>query len=227
MTIIFPVLAGQDISFTKKPTFSTIVAPHVSGREVRDALYQNPIWQFEVVVQRARFHRRANIYGGGVGAQSLQALMGLFLQCQGQFGTFLFYDPTDYAVAAQGFGDRRRSDDDVSASTASLGGFAEADRRSLGSARRFAVFPAAGRSRPIAPTNVCTNSVGRSLRGFTASPGDVSLTGSQADPNGGTLAVLHRRERRPTAHYDAAQGSIPIVAGAAVDLLGPISRPAA
>ncbi len=29
--------------------------------------------------------------------------MGLFLQCQGQFGTFLYTDPTDNAVAAQNF----------------------------------------------------------------------------------------------------------------------------
>ncbi len=40
----FPTLAGLGWSSHKKPTFSTLVAPHVSGREVRDALYQNPIW---------------------------------------------------------------------------------------------------------------------------------------------------------------------------------------
>ncbi len=34
----------------------------------------------------------------------LQSLMGLFLQCQGQFGEFIFYDPTDYQVSAQPFG---------------------------------------------------------------------------------------------------------------------------
>ena len=36
----FPSLAGQGWSVHKKPIFSTIVASHVSGREVRDALYQ-------------------------------------------------------------------------------------------------------------------------------------------------------------------------------------------
>ena len=45
---VFPALAGQGWSVHKKPTFSTVVARHVSGREVRDALYQNPIWQFEL-----------------------------------------------------------------------------------------------------------------------------------------------------------------------------------
>src|SRR5579862_2349234 len=44
----FPTLAGLGWSVHKKPVFSTVVASHVSGREVRDALYQNPIWQFEL-----------------------------------------------------------------------------------------------------------------------------------------------------------------------------------
>ncbi len=44
----FPTLAGQGWSVHKTPLFSTIVASHVSGREVRDALYQNPIWRFEL-----------------------------------------------------------------------------------------------------------------------------------------------------------------------------------
>ena len=43
----FPVLPGQSWSVHKKPTWSTIIAPHVSGREVRYANYQYPIWQFE------------------------------------------------------------------------------------------------------------------------------------------------------------------------------------
>ena len=43
----FPKLAGQGWSVHKKPSFATIVAPHASGREVRAALYQYPIWQFE------------------------------------------------------------------------------------------------------------------------------------------------------------------------------------
>ena len=82
----------------KKPIFSTIVAPHVSGREVRDALYQNPIWQFELT-----FDGLGSDSGSypGVGARSLQTLMGLYLQCQGQYGTFLYTDPTDFATANQ------------------------------------------------------------------------------------------------------------------------------
>lgn len=96
----FPTLAGLGWSSHKKPTFSTIVASHVSGREVRDTLYQNPIWQFELtfdglVSDSASFP--------SLGAQSLQSLMGLFLQCRGQFGTFLYTDPTDDGVVGQTF----------------------------------------------------------------------------------------------------------------------------
>ncbi len=88
----FPTLAGLGWSVHKKPVFSTLVANHVSGREVRDALYQNPIWRFELTFEA--MDSTANTYPT-LGANSLQTLMGFFLQLQGQFGTFLYADPTD------------------------------------------------------------------------------------------------------------------------------------
>jgi uncharacterized protein (TIGR02217 family) len=97
----FPTLAGLGFSVHKKPVFSTIVVSHVSGREVRDALYQNPIWQFELTFDGL------DSSGGsypGLGAQSLQTLMGFFLLNQGQYGTFLYTDPTDHTVTGQGIG---------------------------------------------------------------------------------------------------------------------------
>jgi uncharacterized protein (TIGR02217 family) len=94
----FPTLAGQGWSVHKKPVFSTIVASHVSGREVRDPLYQNPIWQFELTFDG--LDSTSSSYPG-LGANSLQSLIGLFLQCQGQYGTFLYADPTDSAVTNQ------------------------------------------------------------------------------------------------------------------------------
>jgi hypothetical protein len=96
----FPALAGQGWSVHKKPTFSTLVASHVSGREVRDALYQNPIWQFEL-----KFDGLSSdpVAYPGVGVQSLQSLIGLYLQCQGQYGTFLYVDPTDSMASNQIF----------------------------------------------------------------------------------------------------------------------------
>ena len=97
----FPSLPGQGWSVHKKPTFSTIVASHVSGREVRDPLWQYPLWEFELSYDGLAGD--ATSYPG-LGAQSLQSLMGLYLQCQGQFGTFLYIDPTDSAASAQSLG---------------------------------------------------------------------------------------------------------------------------
>ena len=119
---VFPALAGQGWSVHKKPTFATIVASHLSGREVRSPNYANPIWQFELSFDA--LDGTANAQYGGLGAQSLQTLMGLFLQTQGQYGAFVFYDATDYAVSGQVFG----TGDGVTTSFAlnrRLGGFVE------------------------------------------------------------------------------------------------------
>jgi uncharacterized protein (TIGR02217 family) len=96
----FPALSGLGWSVHKKPVFSTIVASHVSGREVRDALYQNPIWQFELTFDG--MDSTSSTYPG-LGANSLQALMGFFLERQGQYGTFLYVDPTDSSATDVAF----------------------------------------------------------------------------------------------------------------------------
>lgn len=91
----FPALPGVGWSVHKKPVFSTLVASHVSGREVRDALYQNPIWQFELSFDGLS---SSSTSYSGLGANSMQTLMGFFLACQGQYNTFLYTDPTDSAA---------------------------------------------------------------------------------------------------------------------------------
>ncbi len=95
----FPTLAGKGWSVHKKPMFSTLVASHVSGREVRDALYVNPIWEFELTFDGLD---SSSATYPGLGGSSLQSLMGLFLSCQGQYSTFLYTDPTDNNVTAGG-----------------------------------------------------------------------------------------------------------------------------
>ena len=95
----FPALPGQAWSVHKRPTFSTRVAPHVSGREVRRANYAAALYEFEVA-----FDGLASAGSGGLsglGVTSLQTLMGFYLACQGQLGTFLYADPTDGAVTGQ------------------------------------------------------------------------------------------------------------------------------
>lgn len=96
-TPVFPALSGQGWSVHKKPNFATIVAAHPSGREVRDAKYINPLWEFELVFDGLD---SGSSYPG-LGALSLQSLLGLYLQCQGPLATFLYTDPSDNAVAGQ------------------------------------------------------------------------------------------------------------------------------
>jgi uncharacterized protein (TIGR02217 family) len=96
----FPILAGQGWSVHKKPAFSTRVASHVSGREARTPLFSYPLYEFELTFDALD----SGSHYPGLGSNSLQSLMGLFLQVQGQFGTFLYTDPTDNAVAAQAIG---------------------------------------------------------------------------------------------------------------------------
>ncbi len=101
----FPALPGQAWSVHKRPTFSTRVASHASGREARTPLYAYPLYEFELTFEGLASDSRFP----GVGANSLQSLLGLYLQCQGQFGTFLYTDPTDNAAVGQlvGTGDGR------------------------------------------------------------------------------------------------------------------------
>jgi uncharacterized protein (TIGR02217 family) len=92
----FPTLPGQTFA-TKSPITASIVAEHDSGRTVRTALYQG-LYEFEVGFEALASDVTCN---PGLGAQSLQAVMGLFLQCGGAFGAFLYVDPNDNAAANQ------------------------------------------------------------------------------------------------------------------------------
>jgi hypothetical protein len=98
----FPRLAGQGWSVHKRPSFQTLIASHTSGREVRDALYQNPVWEFELVFDG--LDGTSSGQYGGLGASSLQSLMGLYLSCQGSYSTFLYVDPSDDAATGQVIG---------------------------------------------------------------------------------------------------------------------------
>jgi uncharacterized protein (TIGR02217 family) len=99
----FPTLPGQGWSVHKRPTFSTRVASHVSGREVRTPLYADTLYEFELTYDGLS---SSSSYPG-LTNQSLQSLLGFYLQCQGQYGSFLYTDPTDDMVTGQlvGIGD--------------------------------------------------------------------------------------------------------------------------
>jgi hypothetical protein len=91
----FPSLPGLAWSIHKRPTFSTRVASHVSGREVRTPFYAVTLYEFELTIEGLD----SNSTYSGLGYNSLQQLMGLYLLCQGQANTFLYTDPTDNTQA--------------------------------------------------------------------------------------------------------------------------------
>jgi len=117
-----PSLAGLSWSRHKKPGFSTRVASHVSGREVRVALMSYPLYEFEVVYSGLASSATAAF--AGLGSSSLQNLMGFFLQLQGQFGTFLYADPDDNTVTGEAFATGNNSTTSFTMMR-SLGGFLE------------------------------------------------------------------------------------------------------
>ena len=97
-----PSLTGLAWARHKKPGFSTRVAPHVSGREVRVALMSYPLYEFEAVYNGLASSPTAAF--AGLGSSSLQNLMGFFLQLLGRAGTFLYADPDDNSVTGQSIG---------------------------------------------------------------------------------------------------------------------------
>jgi hypothetical protein len=97
MPFNFPALPGLSWSVHKRPSFLTRVASHVSGREVRLPFYAVTLYEFELTIEGMD----SNGAYPGLGVNSLQSLMGLYIKCQGQFGTFLYTDPTDNAVTGQ------------------------------------------------------------------------------------------------------------------------------
>jgi uncharacterized protein (TIGR02217 family) len=95
---LLPTLPGLTWSRHKKPNFNTRIASHVSGREVRVPLMAYPLYEFEA--NYSALTSSATLFAA-LQASSLQALMGLFLQLQGQYGTFLYVDPDDNTVTGQ------------------------------------------------------------------------------------------------------------------------------
>ncbi|THD42335.1 MAG: hypothetical protein E7774_15765 [Bradyrhizobium sp.] len=93
-----PSLAGLGWSATKIPRWSTRVAKHVSGRESRVQNFAYPLYEFELVYDGLD---SSGSHYPGLGAYSLQALMGFFQSLGGQFAPFLYVDPTDNYAANQ------------------------------------------------------------------------------------------------------------------------------
>jgi hypothetical protein len=201
-TPIFPVLSGQSFGVKKKPTMSTIVANHVSGREVRTALYQNPIWQFEMAFDG--LDGSLNGQYPGLGAQSMQSLLGLFLQCGGQFGTFIYYDPTDFQALHQSFGAGNGTTTSFQL-LRTLGGYSEEVVAPF-TASAPTLFPLPGAT-TYAPNNLLANSDLGSSAGLTLY--NMTTSGGQTDPFGGSLAVMIAETTANNSHFTFDVATVP------------------
>jgi uncharacterized protein (TIGR02217 family) len=108
ITAELPSLPGLSWSVVKAPKFATRIQTAISGRELRvlDQLY--PIWTWTLTYEFLRDQNDTHAGNAlGTGYDELRSLMGFFLQQQGAFQPFLYYDKTDYSVTNQliGFGD--------------------------------------------------------------------------------------------------------------------------
>ena len=87
---MLPYLPGQSVTVTKAPKWSTGVIRAASGRERRTAYWSFPLWQFELQYEVIR-HRPTT--------PELAAMWEFFNVTQGQFGPWLFVDPTACQIA--------------------------------------------------------------------------------------------------------------------------------
>jgi len=87
---VLPFLPGQAIAVSKAPAWSTKVIRAASGRERRTAYWSVPLWKFELSYGVIR-HRASQA--------ELFAMWEFFNVMQGQFGPWLFVDPTDCQVS--------------------------------------------------------------------------------------------------------------------------------
>ena len=87
---LFPTLTGASWSVRYRPTFTTAIAPHVSGRESRAGRIAVPRWTIDL-----SFDRLSGDPSGDLGS-----LVGFYDAIRGQAGSFLFPMPADLGVGA-------------------------------------------------------------------------------------------------------------------------------
>lgn len=83
---VLPFLPGQSITVSKAPMWSSGVIRAASGRERRTAYWPFPLWQFELQYEVVR--ARPTV-------AELAAMWEFFNVEAGQFGSWLFVDPSD------------------------------------------------------------------------------------------------------------------------------------
>jgi uncharacterized protein (TIGR02217 family) len=90
--LIFPTAQGLKWDLQKTPVFSTLIQKSASGRSLRAAFYQYPIYRYDLSY---------DILRDDVAHNELKTLMGFYLARQGAFDSFLYVDPSDNIVTGQ------------------------------------------------------------------------------------------------------------------------------
>lgn len=90
--VIFPAFKGVKWDQTKIPLFSTRKQKATSGRSVRTAFYQYPLYQYDLSYEVLR---------DNVANNELKNLLGFYLARHGGFDEFCYIDPSDNLVAGQ------------------------------------------------------------------------------------------------------------------------------
>lgn len=100
MPATYPTLPGLTYSVIKRPKWFTGIGTAATGREVRVAYAENPLWEYELTYNV--LHDEPN--PSAATASDLKTLMGFYLSMSGAFQPFLFLDPDDNNVTAQTIG---------------------------------------------------------------------------------------------------------------------------
>jgi hypothetical protein len=91
-TEIFPALPGLSWEIHMKPSFSTKVAVHTSGKETRTMFWDDPVWDFDLIYDYLPNKKE-------VGVTDLEKIVGFFLDRKGSFDNFLFTMPDCNSVS--------------------------------------------------------------------------------------------------------------------------------
>lgn len=92
---VLPSFPGLAWNVVRKPIFNTVTKKSVSMREFRASLTAYPLYQYKLTYEVLRARSALT---------EMQQLAGFFMQRSGSFDTWLYTDPDDNTVTAQGFG---------------------------------------------------------------------------------------------------------------------------
>ena len=85
-----PTIPGLTWPVQRRQQRRTIIAKHSSGGDVRTALWQYPLWEFEIAFDGLSASATQH---PGLGANSFQTLLGFYLTQGGPLSPFTFTDP--------------------------------------------------------------------------------------------------------------------------------------